>query len=88
MADLARPEVGAEAVRDFPTWPAPRRIPLWWVGGHEVCGGSPTGSWSRWSRDCWQGNGRFDGHPLWACAKQHLSAVTVGTAPVGSRPAS
>jgi 8-oxo-dGTP pyrophosphatase MutT (NUDIX family) len=38
VADLARPEVGAEAVRAFPTWPAPRRVRLWRVGGHEVWG--------------------------------------------------
>jgi hypothetical protein len=38
VADLARPEARVEAVRDFPTWPAPRRIPLWRVGGHEVWG--------------------------------------------------
>jgi 8-oxo-dGTP pyrophosphatase MutT (NUDIX family) len=36
--ELARPEVGAEEVRDFPTWPAPRRVRLWRVGGHEVWG--------------------------------------------------
>jgi 8-oxo-dGTP pyrophosphatase MutT (NUDIX family) len=38
VADLARPEVKAEEVRDFPTWPAPRRIRLWRVGRHEVWG--------------------------------------------------
>jgi 8-oxo-dGTP pyrophosphatase MutT (NUDIX family) len=38
VADLARPEVGAEEVREFPTWPAPRRVRLWRVGGHEVWG--------------------------------------------------
>jgi 8-oxo-dGTP pyrophosphatase MutT (NUDIX family) len=38
VADLARPEVRAEEVRDFPTWPAPRRIQLWRVGGHEIWG--------------------------------------------------
>jgi 8-oxo-dGTP pyrophosphatase MutT (NUDIX family) len=38
VADLARPEVGAEEVRDFPTWPAPRRIRLWRIGGYEVWG--------------------------------------------------
>jgi len=38
VAELARPEVCAEQVRDFPTWPAPRRIRLWRVGGHEVWG--------------------------------------------------
>jgi 8-oxo-dGTP pyrophosphatase MutT (NUDIX family) len=38
VADLARPEARAEAVRAFPTWPAPRRIQLWRVGGHEVWG--------------------------------------------------
>jgi hypothetical protein len=38
VADLARPEVRAEEVRDFPTWPAPRRIRLWRVGRHEVWG--------------------------------------------------
>jgi 8-oxo-dGTP pyrophosphatase MutT (NUDIX family) len=38
VADLARPEVQAEAVRAFPTWPAPRRIQLWRVGDHEVWG--------------------------------------------------
>jgi 8-oxo-dGTP pyrophosphatase MutT (NUDIX family) len=38
VADLARPEVRAEAVRDFPSWPAPRRVRLWRVGGHEVWG--------------------------------------------------
>jgi 8-oxo-dGTP pyrophosphatase MutT (NUDIX family) len=38
VADLARPEVRAEEVRDFPTWPAPRRVRLWRVGGHEVWG--------------------------------------------------
>jgi 8-oxo-dGTP pyrophosphatase MutT (NUDIX family) len=38
VADLARPEVRAEEVRDFPSWPAPRRIRLWRVGGHEVWG--------------------------------------------------
>ena len=38
VADLARPEVGAEAVRGFPTWPAPGRVRLWRVGGHEVWG--------------------------------------------------
>ena len=38
VADLARPDVGAEEVRAFPTWPAPRRIRLWRVGGHEVWG--------------------------------------------------
>jgi len=38
VADLARPEVRAEEVRDFPTWPAPRRIQLWRVGRHKVWG--------------------------------------------------
>jgi hypothetical protein len=38
VADLARPGVGAEEVRGFPTWPAPRRVRLWRVGGHEVWG--------------------------------------------------
>ena len=38
VADLARPEARAEEVRDFPTWPAPRRVRLWRVGGHEVWG--------------------------------------------------
>jgi 8-oxo-dGTP pyrophosphatase MutT (NUDIX family) len=38
VADLARPEVGAEEVREFPTWPAPRRIRLWRVGRYEVWG--------------------------------------------------
>src|SRR5512132_565962 len=38
VADLARPGVRAEEVRAFPTWPAPRRIQLWRVGGHEVWG--------------------------------------------------
>jgi 8-oxo-dGTP pyrophosphatase MutT (NUDIX family) len=38
VADLARPEVGAEEVRAFPTWPAPRRVRLWRVGRHEVWG--------------------------------------------------
>jgi len=38
VADLARPEVGAEEVRPFPTWPAPRRVRLWRVGRHEVWG--------------------------------------------------
>jgi 8-oxo-dGTP pyrophosphatase MutT (NUDIX family) len=38
VADLARPEVRAEEVRNFPTWPAPRRVQLWRVGGHEVWG--------------------------------------------------
>jgi 8-oxo-dGTP pyrophosphatase MutT (NUDIX family) len=38
VADLARPEARAEAVRAFPTWPAPRRIRLWRVGGLEVWG--------------------------------------------------
>ena len=31
-------EVRAKAVRAFPTWPAPRRVRLWRVGGHEVWG--------------------------------------------------
>jgi 8-oxo-dGTP pyrophosphatase MutT (NUDIX family) len=35
VTDLARPEVRVEEVRDFPTWPAPRRIRLWRVGRHE-----------------------------------------------------
>src|SRR5829696_8799336 len=38
VAELARPEARAEAVRAFPTWPAPRRFQLWRVGGHEVWG--------------------------------------------------
>jgi 8-oxo-dGTP pyrophosphatase MutT (NUDIX family) len=38
VAELARPEARAEEVRDFPTWPAPRRVRLWRVGGHEVWG--------------------------------------------------
>jgi 8-oxo-dGTP pyrophosphatase MutT (NUDIX family) len=38
VAELARPEVRAEEVRAFPTWPAPRRIRLWRVGRHEVWG--------------------------------------------------
>jgi 8-oxo-dGTP pyrophosphatase MutT (NUDIX family) len=38
VADLARPEVGAEEVRTFPTWPTPRRVRLWRVGRHEVWG--------------------------------------------------
>src|SRR5215216_5107952 len=38
VAALARPEVRAEAVRGFPTWPAPRRVQLWRVGGQEVWG--------------------------------------------------
>jgi 8-oxo-dGTP pyrophosphatase MutT (NUDIX family) len=38
VADLGRPEAGAEEVRAFPTWPAPRRVRLWRVGRHEVWG--------------------------------------------------
>jgi 8-oxo-dGTP pyrophosphatase MutT (NUDIX family) len=38
VADLARPEVRSEEVRDFPTWPSSRRVPLWRVGRHEVWG--------------------------------------------------
>ncbi|HEU4397803.1 MAG TPA: CoA pyrophosphatase [Actinomycetota bacterium] len=38
VAALARPEARAEAVRGFPTWPAPRRVQLWRVGRHEVWG--------------------------------------------------
>jgi 8-oxo-dGTP pyrophosphatase MutT (NUDIX family) len=38
VADLARPEVRTEEVRDFPTWPAPRRIQLWRVGRYKVWG--------------------------------------------------
>jgi 8-oxo-dGTP pyrophosphatase MutT (NUDIX family) len=38
VAELARPEVCAEEVREFPTWPAPRRVRLWQVAGHEVWG--------------------------------------------------
>jgi 8-oxo-dGTP pyrophosphatase MutT (NUDIX family) len=38
VAELARPEVRVEEVRNFPTWPAPRRIRLWRVGRHEVWG--------------------------------------------------
>jgi 8-oxo-dGTP pyrophosphatase MutT (NUDIX family) len=38
VAELAGPEVRAEEVRAFPTWPAPRRIRLWRVGRHEVWG--------------------------------------------------
>jgi 8-oxo-dGTP pyrophosphatase MutT (NUDIX family) len=38
VAELAGPEVRAEEVREFPTWPAPRRIRLWRVGRHEVWG--------------------------------------------------
>jgi hypothetical protein len=38
VADLARPEVRVEEVRDFPSWPAPRRVRLWRVGGHEAWG--------------------------------------------------
>jgi len=38
VAALARPEVRAEAVRAFPTWPGPRRVQLWRVGSHEVWG--------------------------------------------------
>jgi 8-oxo-dGTP pyrophosphatase MutT (NUDIX family) len=38
VADLARPEARVEEVRDFPTWPAPRRVRLWRVGRHEVWG--------------------------------------------------
>ena len=38
VADLARPEVRAEEIREFPTWPAPGRVRLWRVGGHEVWG--------------------------------------------------
>jgi 8-oxo-dGTP pyrophosphatase MutT (NUDIX family) len=38
VADLARPEVGAGEVREFPTWPAPRRIRLWRIGRYEVWG--------------------------------------------------
>jgi 8-oxo-dGTP pyrophosphatase MutT (NUDIX family) len=38
VVELARPEVRAEEVRTFPTWPAPRRIRLWRVGRHEVWG--------------------------------------------------
>ena len=38
VADLARPEVRVEEVREFPSWPAPRRVRLWRVGGHEVWG--------------------------------------------------
>jgi len=38
VADLARPEVGVEEVRTFRTWPAPRRVRLWRVGGYEVWG--------------------------------------------------
>jgi 8-oxo-dGTP pyrophosphatase MutT (NUDIX family) len=38
VTELARPEVCAEEVREFPTWPAPRRVRLWRVAGHEVWG--------------------------------------------------
>jgi 8-oxo-dGTP pyrophosphatase MutT (NUDIX family) len=38
VAELARPEARAEEVRAFPTWPAPRRVRLWRVGGYEVWG--------------------------------------------------
>ena len=38
VAELARPQVRAEEVRAFPTWPGPRRVQLWRVGGHEVWG--------------------------------------------------
>ena len=38
VAALARPEACAEEVRAFPTWPRPRRVRLWRVGGHEVWG--------------------------------------------------
>jgi hypothetical protein len=38
VAELARPEVRVDEVRAFPTWPAPRRVRLWRVGGHEVWG--------------------------------------------------
>ena len=38
VAELARPEVRAEQVRAFPTWPGPRRVRLWRVGRHEVWG--------------------------------------------------
>ena len=38
VAELAGPEVRAEEVREFPTWPAPRRVRLWRVGRHEVWG--------------------------------------------------
>jgi 8-oxo-dGTP pyrophosphatase MutT (NUDIX family) len=38
VADLAQPEARAEEFREFPTWPAPQRIRLWRVGGHEVWG--------------------------------------------------
>jgi 8-oxo-dGTP pyrophosphatase MutT (NUDIX family) len=38
VADLARPEVRAQEVRGFPSWPAPRRIQLWRVDRHEVWG--------------------------------------------------
>jgi 8-oxo-dGTP pyrophosphatase MutT (NUDIX family) len=38
VAALAQPEVRAEEIREFPTWPAPRRVRLWRVGGHEVWG--------------------------------------------------
>jgi 8-oxo-dGTP pyrophosphatase MutT (NUDIX family) len=38
VAALARPEARAEEVRAFPTWPRPRRVRLWRVGGYEVWG--------------------------------------------------
>src|SRR4029453_6776067 len=40
VAELARPEGRAEEVRAFPTWPAPRRIRLWRVGGGAGWGGA------------------------------------------------
>jgi 8-oxo-dGTP pyrophosphatase MutT (NUDIX family) len=62
VAELAQPEVGAEEVREFPTWPAPRRIRLWRVGRHEVWGVTYR-ILEPWSRGWWQVSGRCDGHP-------------------------
>jgi hypothetical protein len=62
VADLARTEVGAEEVRDFPTWPAPRRTQLWRVGPYEVWGVTYR-ILEPLVRDCWQVSGRCDGHP-------------------------
>ncbi|MCB0214407.1 MAG: CoA pyrophosphatase [Anaerolineae bacterium] len=38
LDDLARPDVHDEEIKQFPTWPAPRRVPFYWVGAYKLWG--------------------------------------------------
>ncbi|MCB9078858.1 MAG: CoA pyrophosphatase [Anaerolineaceae bacterium] len=38
LDDLARPEAHGEEIKQFPTWPAPERVPFYRVGPYQIWG--------------------------------------------------